>query len=75
MPTRVKKAKQSGCVHHWEIAPPNGPTSDGTCKNCGEVKGFSNSIFVDMHHITLEKESADAEREEKHRRWNPWQGE
>lgn len=33
-----------GCQHHWQIASPNGPTSIGTCKLCGEQKEFRNSI-------------------------------
>lgn len=31
------------CQHHWRIAPPNGATSVGTCKYCGEVREFRNS--------------------------------
>lgn len=33
---------QSGEPHHWLIASPDGPRSDGTCKRCGEVRSFSN---------------------------------
>ncbi|MBI4305503.1 MAG: hypothetical protein HY678_04210 [Chloroflexi bacterium] len=33
-----------GCQHHWQIASPNGPTSIGTCKLCGEQREFRNSI-------------------------------
>lgn len=32
------------CVHHWIIAPPEGPTSTGVCKKCGAVKEFENHI-------------------------------
>jgi len=31
------------CKHHWKIESPNGATSSGVCKLCGEVKEFSNS--------------------------------
>lgn len=31
------------CVHHWVIESPNGPTSSGTCKNCGDIRDFRNS--------------------------------
>lgn len=29
-------------VHHWRIDIPNGPTSDGVCKGCGETRAFWN---------------------------------
>jgi hypothetical protein len=35
------------CRHHWLIEPPNGPTSKGVCKLCGEVKFFDN-ILADL---------------------------
>ena len=31
------------CRHHWVIAAPEGATSMGRCKRCGEVKEFRNS--------------------------------
>ena len=34
------------CVHHWEIAPATGPMSPGTCKRCGEVRMFKNSVVI-----------------------------
>ena len=66
--------KADACVHHWEIATANGPVSVGTCKNCKETKEFNNSMFVDMHHITLERDTnATLEQEEEsRRRWNWW---
>src|SRR3989344_7710667 len=30
------------CRHHWIIETPNGPTSNGTCKNCGDERPFVN---------------------------------
>jgi hypothetical protein len=31
------------CTHTWVIDPPNGPTSEGHCKLCGEKREFRNS--------------------------------
>lgn len=35
--------EEVSCRHHWIIAPPNGPTSLGICKNCGTWGDFPNS--------------------------------
>ncbi|MGI8550186.1 MAG: hypothetical protein ACR2PL_05195 [Dehalococcoidia bacterium] len=35
--------EEPSCRHHWKIAPPNGATSLGTCKVCGEEREFRNS--------------------------------
>ncbi len=32
------------CQHHWVIGSPNGPTSTGICKLCGEQSEFRNSM-------------------------------
>ena len=32
------------CKHHWMIESPNGPTSLGVCKICGERSEFNNSV-------------------------------
>lgn len=37
------------CVHHWVIDPPNGPTSVGVCKNCGEEREFPNAEPENTH--------------------------
>jgi hypothetical protein len=29
-------------AHHWVIEEPNGNTSTGRCKRCGETKAFKN---------------------------------
>ena len=34
----------SDCTHHWIIGRPNGPTSMGKCKICGDEQEFKNSI-------------------------------
>ena len=31
------------CAHHWVIAVPNGPISEGVCQRCGQVREFNNS--------------------------------
>ncbi len=31
------------CHHHWIIEAPEGPTSEGVCRLCGEEREFSNS--------------------------------
>jgi len=35
------------CVHWFIISEANGPTSEGTCKHCGETRFFSNSTTLD----------------------------
>lgn len=34
------------CIHHYQIAPPAGPTSPGRCIKCGAVKEFNNSFAM-----------------------------
>ena len=36
---------QVECAHFWLIDSPNGPTSAGVCKICGEAREFRNSIY------------------------------
>ncbi len=40
------QVEKKTCVHHWLIEPPNGETSSGTCKLCGEFRKdyFFNSM-------------------------------
>jgi len=33
---------EPSCKHHWIIETPNGPTSNGVYKNCGEERPFVN---------------------------------
>ena len=35
---------ENECRHYWLIDSPNGPTSRGICKLCGEEKDFNNSM-------------------------------
>lgn len=37
---------ESSCKHLWIIESPNGPTSIGKCKLCGEQNEFRNSVPV-----------------------------
>jgi hypothetical protein len=39
----AEAAEAPQCRHHWKIAPPNGATSLGKCKLCGEEREFRNS--------------------------------
>jgi hypothetical protein len=36
------KTAQKKCIHHWLIETPDGKTSLGTCRLCGEIREFSN---------------------------------
>ena len=60
--TELSQIKAS-CVHHWIIAEAAGPTSEGACKKCGIIKPFSNSIFAEKNHITLDKDNDDIHHE------------
>lgn len=47
-PPLEKPAEGSPCTaahHHWDIAPPEGPTSIGVCRHCGEARSFRNSAI------------------------------
>jgi len=33
-------------AHHWMIAGQDGATSEGTCRYCGAVKNFYNSVNI-----------------------------
>jgi hypothetical protein len=36
-------SEEPRCRHHWRIEAPNGATSHGICKLCGEEREFANS--------------------------------
>jgi hypothetical protein len=40
--TLVSDVSDDGCAHHWQIATPNGESSEGTCKRCGKTREFLN---------------------------------
>jgi hypothetical protein len=40
--TTLSDASPDGCAHHWQIATPNGETSEGICKRCGKTRDFLN---------------------------------
>ena len=35
---------EDSCAHFWDIEPANGPSSQGTCQNCGETRDFFNAF-------------------------------
>ncbi len=39
----VQEEEGPRCRHHWVIESPQGATSMGKCKVCGEIKEFRNS--------------------------------
>jgi len=39
-----RRTDKNSCIHTWSIEPPNGPTSRGTCADCGATKEFHNSV-------------------------------
>ena len=44
--TQDAGSPESLCNHYWLIESPNGPTSKGECKHCGEERVFKNSIQI-----------------------------
>lgn len=46
MPEREHAEATQACSHRWMIESPNGPTSMGTCMNCGAKGEFKNSIPI-----------------------------
>ena len=44
--TETAEFVESDCNHHWVIESPNGPTSVGRCRDCGERREFKNSIQI-----------------------------
>lgn len=40
---RIEEEQAPQCRHHWVIDSPQGATSLGRCKICGEIKEFRNS--------------------------------
>jgi hypothetical protein len=56
--TEAAVPQQVACCHHWMIESPNGPTSYGTCRSCGEVREFKNSIQI----TSWESEGSHANR-------------
>ena len=44
--TSLEVEEEAHHGHHWLIESPNGPTSVGTCKVCGLIREFKNSIQI-----------------------------
>jgi hypothetical protein len=40
--TLQSDVSSDGCAHHWQIATPNGESSEGVCKRCGATRDFLN---------------------------------
>jgi len=40
---KVTEYVHAHCAHHWLIAVPDGPISEGVCQRCGHVREFNNS--------------------------------
>ena len=40
---RLTEYLHEHCTHHWVIAVPNGPISEGVCQRCGHVRQFNYS--------------------------------
>ena len=64
-----KTPEKSICRHHWIIEPALGPTSQGKCRLCGEVKTFLNVVEEAMPKSNLTKffepeDSGEDENEE-----------
>jgi hypothetical protein len=36
------------CTHVWLLDPPDGPTSVGVCKLCGDARDFPNALPEDL---------------------------
>jgi hypothetical protein len=41
---KEEKKEPAQCNHFWVIEVANGPSSIGTCRNCGETKEFFNAF-------------------------------
>ena len=50
------------CVHHWQIDSPNGPVSPGTCKRCGEMREFRNSMYSSTWSRAMTRRPGDIAR-------------
>ncbi len=47
VPALAKPERDEACRHHWVIDTPDGPTSEGRCKNCGLRRSFLN-VYEDV---------------------------
>lgn len=58
-PVAEKPSAQVDHFHRWRIEEPNGPTSTGVCKICGQTKQFKNWL-AEGDFITNEEHRAAA---------------
>ena len=47
------------CAHHWVIAVPDGPFSEGVCQRCGHVREFKNSAELNTWPLTKIRDTTD----------------
>jgi len=52
------------CAHHWVIAVPKGPVSEGICRRCKHVRQFQNSVEYTPA-LTKPRDSTDRAVEDK----------
>jgi len=38
------KTIDTECTHHWQLEPPSGELTNGTCKKCGTEKQFTGEV-------------------------------
>ena len=66
MATRKKKAAPvDDCIHHWRIAEPNGPDSQGRCSKCHKVRFFKNGFNEEKTKKWREKAVTGSRRQKK----------
>ena len=63
--SKVSLKKRSACLHHRAIDPPAGPVSKGTCRSCGEERGFPNYVEGRINGRVDTTEGSSTEEEER----------
>ena len=58
------QTQQTVCCHHWVIEAPDGPSSHGRCRLCGQMKEFKNVIESAPWAEDSDQESVDGPTEE-----------
>lgn len=69
------------CVHHWRIAEPGAPNSEGVCVNCGATREFGNTdeAIADLRmgrQLNYKEFHSRSPRQQPHgaRRGTAWRG-
>jgi len=60
------------CRHHFLIEPPNGPSSPGVCRLCGEQREFRNVLAYSLWEGYDDVAEVKAARRELRLRDRPW---